>query len=520
MRAIKVTKIDAEPELPFVPEIDDENKKRRVAAYARVSTDSDEQLTSYDNQVEFYTDYIQSRPEWEFVKVYTDEGISGLMMKQREGFREMMKDALSGKIDLIITKSVSRFARNTVDSLTSVRKLKNKGVEVYFEKENIFTLDSKGELLITLMSSLAQEESRSISENVKWGKRKRFADGKVSLPYKNFLGYRKGPDDRPEIVPEEAVVIRRIYKQYLMGDSPYVIANELTRDKIPSPSGKKKWSDSTVRSILQNEKYMGAALLQKTYCVDFLTKKIVKNDGSTVPMYYVENSHDAIVSEEVFDMVQAEAERRKQQGLARSSSHFFTGRLHCASCGKNLARKVWHSNSKYRRVIWQCGHKYKNEERCQSKHLYEEEIKEAFVEWVNDLIRNKKTILRSVNSAVEGIMSGDNLEQEISSMKKETEDLAAEMTEMVRASGHNPDVDALIKSGYLEKKKHFEDLMKSIDKKQEELQSKRNGIIQYRNFMYRLESLEETICEFSKELWVSLVDRVVVGKDEILFQAR
>ena len=180
------------------------NKKRKVAGYARVSTDSDEQFTSYEAQVDYYTNYIQSRPEWEFVEVYTDEGISALNTKRREGFKKMITDALNGKIDLIVTKSVSRFARNTVDSLTTVRDLKDKGVEVYFEKENIWTMDSKGEFLITIMSSIAQEESRSISENVTWGQRKRFADGKVSIPYKHFLGYKKGADGLPEIVPEEA----------------------------------------------------------------------------------------------------------------------------------------------------------------------------------------------------------------------------------------------------------------------------------------------------------------------------
>ena len=190
-------------------------RKRRVAGYARVSTDKDEQFTSYEAQIDYYTQYIKRNPEWEFVTVYTDEGLSGLNAKKREGFNQMVEDALAGKIDLIVTKSVSRFARNTVDSLVTVRKLKEKGVEVYFEKENIFTLDSKGELLITIMSSLAQEESRSISENVTWGQRKRFSDGKVSLPYKSFLGYERGDDGFPKIVEEEAVLVRRIYALFM-----------------------------------------------------------------------------------------------------------------------------------------------------------------------------------------------------------------------------------------------------------------------------------------------------------------
>ena len=196
--------------------------RRKVAGYARVSTDSEEQQTSYEAQVDYYTQYIQSREDWEFVGVYTDEGISATNTKHRDGFKQMVKDALAGKIDLIVTKSVSRFARNTVDSLTTVRKLKEHGTEIYFEKENIFTFDSKGELLITIMSSLAQEESRSISENVTWGQRKRFADGKVSMPYKQFLGYEKGEDGTPVINEEEAAIVRLIYRLFLDGKTPAV----------------------------------------------------------------------------------------------------------------------------------------------------------------------------------------------------------------------------------------------------------------------------------------------------------
>ena len=217
-----------------------EQRKRRVAAYARVSTDLAEQLTSYEAQIRYYTEYIKSRPEWEFVKVYTDEGISGTSIARRDGFQEMMNDALSGKIDLILTKSVSRFARNTVDSLTCVRELKANGVEIYFEKESIWTFDSKGELLITIMSSLAQEESRSISENVKWGIRKRFQEGKPRFPY-GSLGYRKGADGTPEIVEEEAEIVRYIFSEFLLGRSISGIAKALTDKGIQTPHGKQKW---------------------------------------------------------------------------------------------------------------------------------------------------------------------------------------------------------------------------------------------------------------------------------------
>ena len=275
--------------------------KRRVAGYARVSTDSDEQFTSYEAQIDYYTKFIKARDDWEFVTVYTDEGISATNTKHRDGFNQMVQDAMGGKIDLIVTKSVSRFARNTVDSLTTVRKLKEHGTEIFFEKENIFTFDSKGELLITIMSSLAQEESRSISENVTWGQRKRFADGKVSMPYKQFLGYEKGEDGTPVINDDEAGTVKLIYQLFLEGKTPAGICRYLDKRGTPTPSGKQKWSQTTVNSILTNEKYKGDALLQKRFTVDFLMKKMKVNEGE-VPQYYVEHSHDAIISPTDWDM--------------------------------------------------------------------------------------------------------------------------------------------------------------------------------------------------------------------------
>ena len=355
------------------------NVKRRVAGYARVSTDSDEQFTSYAAQVDYYTNYIKSNPNWQFVDVYTDEGISGVSTKNREGFNRMISDALAGRIDLIVTKSVSRFARNTVDSLTTVRKLKEKGVEVYFEKENIYTLDSKGELLITIMSSLAQEESRSISENVTWGQRKRFADGKVSMPYKQFLGYRKGTNGIPEIVPEEAELVIRIYKMFMSGKSTSAIARQLTNEGIPTPGKKKVWQKATVDSILTNEKYKGAALLQKKYTVDFLTKTMKTNEGE-VPQYYVEDSHPAIIKPAEWEAVQVEMEQRRSKGRRHDCSSPFSGKIFCGDCGGVYGSKTWHSTDKYRRVIWQCNHKYDSGEKCGTPHLREEDLKELFVQ--------------------------------------------------------------------------------------------------------------------------------------------
>ena len=271
-------------------------------SYALVSTDHDDQFSSYEAQIDYYTNYIKGRDDWEYVNVYTDEGITGTSTKRREGFKQMISDALDGKIDLIVTKSVSRFARNTVDSLTTIRQLKEAGVEVYFEKENIWTFDGKGELLLTIMSSLAQEESRSISENCTWGQRKRFADGKITVPFQRFLGYDRGPDGNLVVNPEQAVIVKSSYSMFLQGMSYHGIAKKLTADVIPTPGGKEKWSISTVKSILSNEKYKGDALLQKSYTVDFLTKKTKVNEGE-IPQYYVEDNHEAIIDPEVFDTV-------------------------------------------------------------------------------------------------------------------------------------------------------------------------------------------------------------------------
>lgn len=365
----------------FSSQTTDTGRKRRVAAYARVSTDSDEQFTSFEAQVDYYTKLIKERQDWLFVDVYTDEGISGTSTKHRAGFNKMIEDALDGKIDLIVTKSISRFARNTIDTLTTVRKLKEKGIEVYFEKENIYTLDSKGELLITIMSSIAQEESRSISENVTWGQRKRFSDGKVSLPYKQFLGYERGDDGLPKVVPEQAKTVRLIYRLFLEGETPTGIARILTEQGIPTPGGKTVWQNSSVESILTNEKYKGDALLQKKFTVDFLTKKQKLNEGE-VPQYYVEGSHEAIISPQVFDMVQYEMHRRKALPTKYNSINLFSSRIFCGECGGNYGSKVWHSTDKYRRTVWQCNNRYRNHERigtgCSTPHLTEEQINRLF----------------------------------------------------------------------------------------------------------------------------------------------
>ena len=392
--------------------------KRKVAGYARVSTDSDEQFTSYEAQVDYYTRFIQSHPEWEFVKVYADEGISGTNTLHRDGFNEMIEDALAGKIDLIVTKSVSRFARNTVDSLVTIRNLKEHGCECYFEKENIFTFDGKGEMLITIMSSLAQEESRSISENVTWGTRKRMADGKVSIAYSTFLGYDKGKDSNLVVNREQANIVRLIYRSFMEGMAPIGICRMLEEKCIQTPGGKKKWNKSTVLSILSNEKYRGDALLQKTFTVDFLTKKHKVNEGE-VQQYYVEANHEAIIPPEEFEQVQVELARRRNIGRAYSGKSIFGTKIICGDCGGYYGQKVWHSNDAYRRVVWRCNRKYGKGERCDTPTLSEDEIKVLFIRAFNELMAKKTVAVADCMELAATLEDTSALDQKIAETKEE-----------------------------------------------------------------------------------------------------
>lgn len=337
--------------------------KKRVAAYCRVSTDSEEQLNSYEAQKSYYTQKIEESSDWEMAEIYADEGISGTSMKKRTEFKKMITACKRGHIDLIITKSLSRFARNTVDCLETVRLLKANGIGVYFEKENINTLTESSEFLITLFSGFAQAESESLSKNVAWGWRKSAEAGNVYFQYKRMLGYRKGTDGQPEIVPEEAKIIRRIYRRYLAGCSLGQIKQELEQDNIPTAQKVERWSSAVIHNILTNEKYMGDALLQKTYITDCISKKVKKNMGER-PMYYVENNHPAIIPRETFDQVQKEMTRwsSKRKVLQKSGKtelgkysgkYALTELLVCGECGSPYKRVTWARNGK-KRIVWRC----------------------------------------------------------------------------------------------------------------------------------------------------------------------
>ena len=486
--------------------------KRKVAAYARVSTDSDEQFTSYEAQIDYYTKFIKKREDWEFAGVYTDEGISGTNIKNRAGFNEMVEDALAGKIDLIVTKSVSRFARNTVDSLVTVRNLKDHGVEIFFEKENIYTFDSKGELLITIMSSLAQEESRSISENVTWGQRKRFADGKVSMPYKNFLGYDRGEDGQPVVNKEEAKVVRLIYKLFLQGKTPSGICRHLESLEIPTPSGKKVWSTSTVKSILSNEKYKGDALLQKKFTVDFLTKKKKVNEGE-VPQYYVKGSHEAIIDPLEFDMVQAEIERRKHIGRSYSGSGVFSGKLICGDCGGFYGQKVWHSNDPYRKVIWQCNEKFKNEKKCETPTLEPETIQQMFLKAYNELMGNRGELISACEDMLTYLTDSTALDDKIQELNEEIKTVAELVNKCVLENSEIEQPQEEYSRKYNSLVERYESTVAKLDEVKAEREKRENRNRELRIFISSIKKQPLVAETWNEELWLGLIDTATVHKD-------
>ena len=357
----KVTVIPPIAEMQGESRID--MRPKRVAAYCRVSTDREEQEHSFETQKAMYTEMIMMKPTWQMAGIYADEGITGTVAKKRPGFMKMIEDCRKGKIDMIVTKSVSRFSRNNLDCLMYVRELKQLGIPIIFEKEGINTIQVSSELLLTLFGALSQAESESISMNVKLGIRQSLKNGNVRFSYKTFLGYRKGADGQPEIVPEQADIVRRIYNDFLAGATYLEIAKRLTEENVPTMGGGSRWFSERIKSILKNEKYKGDALLQKTYITDPISKRVKKNNGE-LPMYYVENSHPAIIERRVFDKVQEEIARRagkkkvKQTGtkteLGRYSGKYaLTELLYCGECGTPYRRCTWSRNGK-KKIVWRC----------------------------------------------------------------------------------------------------------------------------------------------------------------------
>ena len=475
-----------------------ENKpKLRVAAYCRVSTDSDEQAGSYDVQVQHYTEYIGRNKEWELAGIYTDDGISGTNIKKREGFIEMIDDCMEGKVDMIITKSISRFARNTIDCLKYVRKLKEKNIAIIFEKENINTLEASGELLLTIMASLAQQESASLSQNIKLGLQFRYQEGKVQVNHEHFLGYTKDEDGKLIVDENEAKIVRRIFREYLEGASFRDIANGLEKDKIRTGGKRYKWHLSTIRGILRNEKYMGDALLQKTITTDFIEKIRIKNDG-IVPQYYVKDSQDPIIARDIFMLVQEEMTRRAnltsgvdgKKKRVYSSKYALSSICTCTKCGDIYRRIAWNNRGK-RSTVWRCCTRVeRGPSACDALTIQESELQDATVKAINKTLSCSDRMLQILRDNIEMAIADDNSVE----MEKLNGILKEKQKELVKLAHAKKDYTTLVDEiDILRDKKHElqvqraekEGVKKRIEELTDFLKGENHQLIEYDECMVR-----------------------------------
>lgn len=489
-----------------------EVKRLRVAAYCRVSTDNEEQASSYEAQIQHYEEFIKTNPEWEFVGVCADEGISATSTKNREQFNAMIEDCKAGKIDMIFTKSISRFARNTLDCLKYIRLLKEINIPVFFEKESINTMDAKGEVLITIMASLAQQESESLSKNTKMGIQYRFQQGKVMVNTRNFLGYDKDEDGHLIINPAEAETVKRIFREYLEGASCMKIARGLERDGIRTARDNPRWHDSTVRKILENEKYMGDALLQKTYTIDFLNKKRGRNNG-TLPQYYIEDDHEAIIPKELFMSVQEEMARRsserdmngKRQGF--SANHAFSHIVTCECCGEHFRRLHWNNRGK-KTIVWRCKTRLEDKTRCSARTVSEDTLQEAFVEAINEMLDNSDEYLKKLESNLKTAVSLAN-PQSAEALAERMRQLQQELIDRTE-SGENYDelAEEILRIRELQEQSNMDSVIKAEHNKR---------IRELRAF---IRSQPHGIMEFDETLVKHLVERVTVFGDYLVFRFR
>lgn len=415
-------------------------RKLRVAAYCRVSTEEEEQQGGFEIQKLYYTEKINSTPEWEVAGIYADDGISGVHTKKRDGFNQMIQDCKKRKIDLILTKSISRFARNTLDSIQYVRMLKQMGIAVVFEKENINTATMNSEMILTVLSAFAQAESESISQNVARGKRMGYKHGKFAFPYGRIIGYRKGADGKPEIIPEQAEVIRLIFNSYLQGDSLQSIKTKLETAGALTARGNTEWSAQSIQRILQNEKYCGDVLLQKTFTEDVLTGVHKKNTGQ-LPQYYIENYHEGIVSKQIFREVQAEIARRNSKSAANqrkrrrgryNSKYALTERLVCGDCGSPYKRVTWNIHGR-KQIVWRCVNRieYGTKFCGSSPSIPEEKLHRAILKAVQDLAANfTDEVAAQINGILHSIQTGESIKPNLQEQLEQTQQEFDRLLEM------------------------------------------------------------------------------------------
>ena len=512
-----------EPTINVDQEVKDKYRQKRVAAYCRVSTQQEEQINSYEVQTRYYTEKINAEPKWKLVRIFADKGISGTSTKHRDEFNKMIRMCKRGRIDMIITKSISRFARNTVDCLKYIRLLKDINVDVYFEEQGIHSIEKGSEFYITVYGSIAQSESENISANVKWGKEQAAREGNVSFHYKNFLGYRKGTDGKPEIVPEEAETIQYIYKRFLAGDSYQTIMEKLEKQKILTPGGKEKWTYGTLHSILTNERYMGDAVINKTYTVDCISKKKKRNNGERAK-YYVENNHPAIVDKGTFGMVQEEIARRsgmkkvKQVGTKTelgkySSKYALTELLVCGECGTPYRRCTWTACGN-KRAVWRCISRLDyGKKRCHnSPTMSEEDLHRAIMSAVQTVATQNTKLLQTLKTIIAMTVKCDDSEDRKLEINVRLAEINEEFQKAMSLVSVDDDNNLVIEQRLTELIVEKETLNKELAKYSDEDSANSNSKV---NEIVRLtDILENQPLQFNDELIRQMLQCVVVESKE------
>jgi len=528
MAVAKKTVAIIPPQVKYDKHVRVEQKKLKVAAYCRVSTLLEQQEGSYEAQVDYYTEKINSNPNWKCAGIFADDGKSATQTKKRDDFNAMIDACMAGKVDLVLTKSVSRFARNTVDALQFIRKLKEKNIPVIFEKEGVNTMESGGELLITILSSQAQEESRNISENTRWGLTRRFENGIISVNHKKFLGYTKDEDGNLIIVPEEAVIVKRIFREYLEGSSILQIAKGLEADGIKTVTGLDHWHPGTINNMLSNEKFCGDVCMQKTYTIDFLTKKKVKNEGYA-PQYYIEDNHEAIIPKELFHQVQVEKARRaslnkaavtrktnkaKKEKSKYSSKYVLTDLMVCAECGHAYRRQTWSKYGK-KSAVWRCEDRLKNgiSSKCKnSPTLKEEQLHDAIMNAINDVVENSGDFIETFRENVIRVIGNYSTEGITTEYDDQIDVLQKQMLKLIEDNAKQGAVS-----------EDFDEAYRYISEQINELKKAKIKLVraqkQAENYKQRVEALDKAMTtvnpkvrEFDQELVKRLIQSIRVHK--------
>lgn len=498
-------------------------KKLRVAAYCRVSTDDEEQLTSYRNQIEHYTHKIKQNADWKLVGIFADEGITGVMAKKRDEFLKLINLCRDGKVDVIITKSISRFSRNVADTIKYVRELKALNVAVIFEKENIDTSKMTSEMILDMYGVFAQAESESISDNVRMGKRFGYKSGKVPMQYGQILGYRRGENNEPEIVPEEAKIIELIYYKFLEGWSLPKLSKYLEENGYKTAKGSTAWSKATIRGILTNEKYKGDVLMQKSYVVDLFSKKVAKNNGE-LPMYLVKNHHKPIIPREVWDKVQVVIAKRNNIKSATdmnmmkkgrySSKYALTGLVICGDCGSQYRRTTWTANGK--RIVWRCVNRLTNgKDACgTSPTIDEERLHTGIVKAMNSMIDGKEKIQSLLNGSIAEILAAPDSHKEIISLKKEIDDKNEDILQMVADGVKNRESRADITAKCRDEYEKIKALQEKLNIAEVNSQMKKESGGRFREIYDTISAMPGKITEYDDNMTRIAVTEVKILSEE------